>query len=82
MKEKENIKVTSHCLPGNLQEWYNLLVVYMVQGWKVEVTSQILLGLSFGANVNNIVNVTIRNSGFFEKFCRNYFFYVQLNSYH
>lgn len=67
MKEKENIKVTSHCLPGNLQEWYNLLVVYMVKGWEVGVTSQILLGLSFGAN---LVNVAIRNSGFLKSSVR------------
>lgn len=67
MKEKENIKVTSHCLPGNLQEWYNLLVVYMEKGWEVGVTSQILLGLSFGAN---LVNVAIRNSGFLKSSVR------------
>lgn len=67
MKEKENIKVTSHCLPGNLQEWYNLLVVYMVKGWEVGVTSQMLLGLSFSAN---LVNVAIRNSGFLKSSVR------------
>lgn len=67
MKEKENIKVASHCLPGNLQEWYNLLVVYMVQGWEVGVTSQILMGLSFDAN---LVNVTIKNSGFLKSSVR------------
>ena len=67
MKGKENIKVTSDCLPGNLQEWYNLLVVYMVQGWEVGVTSQIFMGLSFGAN---LVNVTIRNSGFLKSSVR------------
>lgn len=67
MKEKENIKVTSHCLPGNLQEWFNLLVVYMVKGWEVGVTSQMLLGLSFSAN---LVNVAIRNSGFLKSSVR------------
>lgn len=63
-KGKHKRDLTSHCLPGNLQEWYNYLLYTWCGGWGVGVTSQILLGVSFGADVNNLENVTIRNSAF------------------
>lgn len=66
MKERENINVTSPhiaCLEI-CKNGTTICCTHGAGGWGVGVTSQILLGVSFGADVNNLANVTIRNSAF------------------